>query len=175
MVTLAVLHGYAALALRLVPWGRAYALGFERALVAPFQVMTSEVVIHVPDAVFLAIVLMVAGSVLTYTRAFQVGDRIQIGDSEGDVIEKTLLVTRIRTIKNVDISVPNGSVLARQIINCSSSAEQRGLILHTTVTIGYDVPYTAIRDGSSAAMPRAYLPADYQAPPFRLLRLGGGE
>src|SRR5207247_9865744 len=86
----------------------------------------------------------VAGSVLTYTRAFQVGDRIQIGDSEGDVIEKTLLVTRIRTIKNVDISVPNGSVLGRQIINYSSSAPRRGLILHTTVTIGYDLPWRTV-------------------------------
>ena len=91
-----------------------------------------------------AIAHAVAGSVLTYTRAFQVGDRVQIGDSEGDVIARTLLVTRIRTIKNVDISIPNAVVLGREIINYSSSASQRGLILHTVVTIGYDVPWRTV-------------------------------
>ena len=91
-----------------------------------------------------AISHVVAGAALTYTRAFQVGDRVQIGESEGDVTEKTLLVTRIRTIKNVDISIPNASVLGRQIVNLSSSAQDRGLILHTAVTIGYDVPWRKV-------------------------------
>ena len=91
-----------------------------------------------------AIAHAVAGSVLTYTRAFQVGDRVQIGDFEGDVVARTLLVTRIRTIKNVDISIPNAVVLAREIVNYSSSASQRGLILHTVVTIGYDVPWRTV-------------------------------
>ena len=91
-----------------------------------------------------AIAHMVAGTALTYTRAFQVGDRVRVGDAEGDVIEKTLLVTRIRTIKNVEISIPNASVLGHQIVNFSSAAQQHGLILHTSVTIGYDVPWRKV-------------------------------
>ena len=87
---------------------------------------------------------VVAGSVLTYTRAFQVGDRVRIGDAEGDVTGKTLLVTRIRTIKNVDISIPNASVLRSQIVNFSSSAQAPGLVLHTPVTIGYDVAWRTV-------------------------------
>lgn len=89
---------------------------------------------------------VVAGVVLTYTRAFQIGDRVKIGDTVGDVMEKTLLVTRIRTIKNVEISVPNAMVLSSHIINYSTSAADQGLILHTNVTIGYDVPWRQVHE-----------------------------
>jgi small-conductance mechanosensitive channel len=91
-----------------------------------------------------AVANVVAGTVLTYTRAFQLGDRVQIGDAVGDIIEKTLLVTRVRTIKNEDIAIPNGMVLGSHIINFSSAAKQQGLILHTSVTIGYDAPWRHI-------------------------------
>jgi small-conductance mechanosensitive channel len=84
---------------------------------------------------------MVAGVVLTYTRAFQIGDRVKIADTVGDVIEKTLLVTRVRTIKNVAVTVPNGTVLASHIVNYTTLAGERGLILHTAVTIGYGAPW----------------------------------
>lgn len=87
---------------------------------------------------------VVAGTVLTYTRAFQVGDRVKIGDAEGDVIEKTLLVTRVRTIKNVDISIPNSMVLSSHIVNYSAGELDHRLILHTGVTIGYDAPWRTV-------------------------------
>jgi small-conductance mechanosensitive channel len=93
-----------------------------------------------------AIANVIAGVVLTYTRAFQLGDRVKIGDAVGDVTEKTLLVTRIRTIKNVDISIPNAMVLSSHIVNYSSSAKETGLILHTGVTIGYDVPWAKVHE-----------------------------
>lgn len=91
-----------------------------------------------------AVANIVAGVLLTYTRAFQVGDRVKIGETVGDVIEKTLLVTRVRTIKNVDIAVPNAMVLGSHIVNYSSSAQSQGLILHTGVTIGYDAPWRQV-------------------------------
>ena len=89
---------------------------------------------------------IVAGVVLTYTRAFQIGDRVRIGETMGDVVERTLLVTRIRTIKNEDITIPNGSVLSSQVINYTSQAASRGLILNTTVTIGYDAPWRQVHE-----------------------------
>lgn len=90
-----------------------------------------------------AIANVVAGTILTYMRAFNVGDRVKIADTMGDVIEKTLLVTRVRTAKNADITIPNSMVLGSHIINYSSSAQ---LILHTTVTIGYDVPWRQVHE-----------------------------
>lgn len=89
---------------------------------------------------------VVAGVILTYMRAFKLGDRVKIADTVGDVVEKTLLVTRIRTIKNVDVTVPNAMVLGSHITNFSSSAQSYGLILHTTVTIGYDAPWRQVHE-----------------------------
>ncbi|MDH3495617.1 MAG: mechanosensitive ion channel family protein [Gemmatimonadota bacterium] len=91
-----------------------------------------------------AIANVVAGVVMTYMRPFQLGDRVKIADTVGDIVEKTLLITRVRTIKNVDITVPNAMVLSSHIINYSSTAKEGGLVLHTGVTIGYDVPWKQV-------------------------------
>jgi small-conductance mechanosensitive channel len=93
-----------------------------------------------------AVANMIAGLVITYMRPFKIGDRVKIADTIGDVIEKSLLVTRIKTIKNEDITIPNGLVLASHIINYSSSASDLGLILHTSVTIGYDAPWEKVHE-----------------------------
>lgn len=93
-----------------------------------------------------AISNIVAGVILTYTRAFKLNDRIKIGDTTGDVVDKTLLVTRIKTIKHEVVTIPNSLVMGAQIINYSTSAaEGGGVILHTSVTIGYDVPLQQVQ------------------------------
>ncbi len=89
---------------------------------------------------------MIAGIVLTYTGAFRIGDRVKVGDSFGDIIETRLLATRVRTIKNEDITIPNGLVLGTSIMNYSRASKTLGLILHTSVTIGYDAPWRQIHD-----------------------------
>jgi small-conductance mechanosensitive channel len=91
-----------------------------------------------------AVANLVSGVILTYMRAFRIGDRVKIADTEGDVMEKTLLVTRVRTIKNVDVTITNSMVLNSHVINFSTSAKQDGLILNTSVTIGYDAPWRTV-------------------------------
>ncbi len=93
-----------------------------------------------------AISNLMAGMVLLYSRAFHVGDWVRIGAEEGSVISRTLLVTRLRTLKNVEISVPNGVVLAGPIENFTAQAQAGKLILHTTVTIGYDAPWRTVHE-----------------------------
>jgi len=87
---------------------------------------------------------IVAGTMLTYMRAFKEGDRIQIGEYMGDVLRTRLQVTHLRTIKNEEIIVPNAVVISGHILNYSSQAHDVGLILHTTVTIGYDAPWRQV-------------------------------
>lgn len=99
----------------------------------------------------------VAGIVITYMRPFKLGDRVKIGDVSGDVIEKSMLVTRVRTIKNEDITIPNSTILSNHTVNYSTIAKEKGVILHTTVTIGYDVPWKKVHEalitaGSNAEM-----------------------
>lgn len=87
---------------------------------------------------------IIAGLVLTYMRLFTIGDRVKIGDISGDVIEKSLLVTRIRTSQNEIISIPNSTVMNSHTINYSSDATEKGLIIHSVVSIGYDIPWQVI-------------------------------
>lgn len=87
---------------------------------------------------------VVAGIVMTYMIPFRIGDRVKVGDTVGDIVETNLLVVRVRTIKNVDVTIPNAAVLGGHIINYSARCQQEGLILHSTVTIGYDVPWRQV-------------------------------
>lgn len=89
---------------------------------------------------------VMAGVFLTYTGAFRIGDRVRIGEVEGDVESRSLLVTRVRTIKNVVVTVPNSLVLGTHVHNFSERARKRQLILHTTVTIGYDAPWRTVHE-----------------------------
>lgn len=91
-----------------------------------------------------AIANIIAGVVITYMRPYQIGDRVKIQNTAGDVIEKTLLVTRIRTIKNEDVTIPNANIINNHLINYSANVDKNGLLLHTSVTIGYDVPWNQV-------------------------------
>jgi small-conductance mechanosensitive channel len=91
-----------------------------------------------------AVANVVAGVILTYMRSYRVGDFIQVGDSRGTVTDTSLLVTRIKTIKEVDVTVPNSIILGAHINNYSKAARQKNLWLHTTVTIGYDAPWRQV-------------------------------
>jgi small-conductance mechanosensitive channel len=89
---------------------------------------------------------VMAGMVMTYMRPFHVGDFIKYGDTEGFVIEKSVLVTRIRTRKNDVITIPNSNLMTSQTTNYTFSAHNYGVIVHTKVTIGYDMQWQHIRD-----------------------------
>lgn len=89
---------------------------------------------------------MMAGIVLTYTNAFRMGDRISVGSHTGDVVDKTLFVTKITTPKGETVSIPNGSILSGTITNFSDQAKQGRLILYSKVTIGYDTPWRKVHE-----------------------------
>lgn len=89
---------------------------------------------------------LVAGLVITYMRPFRLGDRIKMDDCVGNVVEKTALVTRVRTLKNEIITIPNSSVMNSKTLNYSASAREYGLILYLSVTVGYDVPWQKVHD-----------------------------
>lgn len=90
-----------------------------------------------------AIANVIGGIILIYTRAFRIGDHIQIGDVIGDLIEKNFLVIRICTPTNKIITIPNSSLLSGNVINFSISSRElnRNLIIQTTITLGYDLPW----------------------------------
>ena len=87
---------------------------------------------------------VMSGLVMTYMRPFRIGDFIRFGDTEGEVIEKSMLVTRIRTRKNDIVTIPNSNMMSSQTSNYTFSAQRYGIIVHTKITIGYDEPWKKI-------------------------------
>lgn len=87
---------------------------------------------------------LMAGLVITFMRPFRVGDRIKLNDTMGDIIEKTPLVTRVKTPKNEIVTVPNSFVMSSLTTNYSSSAQEYGLIIHSDITFGYEVPWEQV-------------------------------
>lgn len=87
---------------------------------------------------------LISGIVLTYTRAFKVGDRVNVSGTIGDVYDKSVFVTRIKTQKNRIVTIPNSLLLNDHIINYTTLERENGLILETDVTIGYDEPFEKV-------------------------------
>jgi small-conductance mechanosensitive channel len=87
---------------------------------------------------------IIAGYTMTYRRAFRKGDRIKVGEVCGDVVDSTVLVTTLRTPKNELVVVPNSEILSKSIVNYSALARKQGLLLYTTVGIGYETPWRQV-------------------------------
>ncbi|MFT5728952.1 MAG: small-conductance mechanosensitive channel [Desulforhopalus sp.] len=87
---------------------------------------------------------VIAGYTMTYRRAFRIGDRVKIGTTIGDVTEMRVLVTHVITPKNEEVVIPNSTILNGEVTNYSTMARDKGLILHTVVGIGYDVPWRQV-------------------------------
>lgn len=88
---------------------------------------------------------MMAGLFVIYRRSTNLGDRIQVGDRIGDVVEIKLMETLIKSIKNEMISIPNAQLLNSEVVNYSRAIDGRGLLVHTTVGIGYEEPPKKIK------------------------------
>ena len=105
-----------------------------------------------------AVANAVAGVILTYMRSYLVGDWVEIGGTTGEVVEKTLFVTRLLTPKDEVITIPNATVMGGAVRNFTVEAKKSGVIFHTTVSIGYDAPWRTVhRLLTSAALATAYV------------------
>jgi small-conductance mechanosensitive channel len=110
-----------------------------------------------------AIANLVAGYVLIYRRLFRVGDLVKIGDVIGEVADSRIQVTRLRSLKNEEVIIPNSTILTAQVINYSALARTEGLILHTEVGIGYETPWRQVEAMLLAAAERT--PGILRRPP----------
>ncbi len=87
---------------------------------------------------------VIAGYFNIFGRVFRVGDVIQVGEVRGAVTQIRLLTTRVRTIKNEEVTLPNSTIVSSHLVNYSALAQTEGLILHTEVGIGYEVPWRQV-------------------------------
>lgn len=115
---------------------------------------------------------IIAGYSMTYRRAFRRGDRIKVGDVMGEVVDQRVLVTTLRTPKNELVIVPNTEILNSNVTNYSTLAREAGIVLHTTVGIGYETPWRQVEAMLLLAAERT--PGlEREPPPFVLQRALG--
>jgi small-conductance mechanosensitive channel len=88
----------------------------------------------------------VSGLMIIYMRPFVIGDVVKIGEHIGTVVSKQMLVTRLNTPKNEEISIPNKMIVEGQIVNYSSEEKGVGIFMHTIVTLGYDVSWRDVHE-----------------------------
>jgi small-conductance mechanosensitive channel len=87
---------------------------------------------------------LIGGLALMFTRTFRIGDRVKIGDVVGDVLETTLMMTRVRSLRNEIVTIPNSAIMNGHVIDYSARARAEGLVLTTEVTIGYNAPWRTV-------------------------------
>jgi len=91
-----------------------------------------------------AISNIIAGYMMTYRRAFRVGDRVKIGEVTGEITAVRLQVSHLRTMKNEEVVIPNSQIINSHVVNYTTLARKDGLLLHTSVQIGYNTPWRQV-------------------------------
>lgn len=115
---------------------------------------------------------LLAGLTMTYRGAFREGDRVKVGEVLGTIEEVKVMTTRVRTPKNESVVIPNSNILATHVINYTQLAKTEGLLLHTTVGIGYDTPWRQVEAMLIEAANRTE-GTNKEPPPFVLQTLLG--
>lgn len=87
---------------------------------------------------------LASGFMLMYSRTVKVGDFVRAGDVEGTVVALGLFATKIRTLKQEEVTIPNGVLAGMVTRNYSRQLDPHGIILGTSVTIGYDTPWRQV-------------------------------
>lgn len=75
---------------------------------------------------------------------FKVGDVIKVGEMMGTVTRLGMMTTRVRSIRNEEVAIPNSSITRNSLINYSALARERGLILQIEVGISYEVSWRRV-------------------------------
>jgi small-conductance mechanosensitive channel len=87
---------------------------------------------------------LMSGLVLVYSRALRAGDYVVVGEQEGVVAEVGTLATKLVTMRNEEITIPNAVIVSSPIKNYSKLSDAQGTLLSTRVTIGYDAPWRQV-------------------------------
>ncbi len=110
-----------------------------------------------------------SGFMLMYSRALRVGDWVQVGGVEGEVLQLAMLSTKVRTRAGEEVTVPNAVVISKETVNYTRFAEA-GIKVDTTVTIGYATPWRQVHALLEEAAART--PGLRQEPPPFVLQTG---
>ena len=85
----------------------------------------------------------VAGGLqLLVSQPFKVGDYVEAGGCSGTVVELGVFYTKLNSVDNKLVQLPNSSIVAQNIINYSSEERRR---VELKVTASYDAPTEQVK------------------------------
>lgn len=87
---------------------------------------------------------IVSGFVALYSRAVRPGDVVSIGENEGIVTHIGTFSLKLVTRTREEITIPNSTLASTPVRNYTRHSAQDGLVVTTSVTIGYDVPWRQV-------------------------------
>lgn len=85
-----------------------------------------------------------SGLIMIYSHVLREGEYVKIDDIEGLVTNVGIFSTKVRTSNGEEVNVPNSLIGSSKTINSSRLAEGKGLVVHTTLTIGYNTPWRQV-------------------------------
>jgi small-conductance mechanosensitive channel len=109
--------------------------GFDVGLVAGFMALAGGTILGF--ASMNTIGNAIAGIIVMVSKPFKIGDRILFNKQFADVVAIDLIYTRMRTLDNVMISVPNQQLLTSEIDNYGKKETVRR---NCSVTVGFEIP-----------------------------------
>jgi small-conductance mechanosensitive channel len=87
---------------------------------------------------------VISGLFVVYSKSVRPADYVRVGDIEGEVTEVGFLATKLRTPRQEEITIPHSVLVGTATTNYSTLADDNGVAVTTSVTIGYDVPWRQV-------------------------------
>ena len=112
---------------------------------------------------------LLAGFVLMFSRPFEIGDWIEVGDNEGIVTDITIVNTRIQTFDGEYVMVPNDVVSSQSLINRSRKGRLR---IEVEVGVDYDADAERAAEVARSAVMQLDEPMTVPTPQVVLKRFG---
>jgi len=81
----------------------------------------------------------ISGLIILFERPISVGDRVTVANIEGDIIEINIRATKVRTVNNISIIVPNSEFVSKDVINYSHGDPTYRLDVNVGVSYGSDL------------------------------------
>jgi small-conductance mechanosensitive channel len=87
---------------------------------------------------------IMSGLFVVYSKALKTGEWVRVNDTEGEVLEVGLLAAKVRTIEGQEVTIPNTVLVGTPTTNYTRLGHPDGMIISSTVTIGYDAPWRQV-------------------------------
>jgi small-conductance mechanosensitive channel len=112
----------------------------------------------------------ISGIIILFERPVRIGDRIAVGDVEGDVVRIGARSTTVLTNDNIDIIIPNSKLITENVVNWTHS--ERKVRFRIPVTVAFSVDVRKVEEALLGAAKEIPEVLETPAPGVRFLEFG---